>query len=231
MYEISYVIVSTPRSATGYLSKVFNNLGLNCTHEGKFNPWKAHTLDVEKSTFGDSSWMAVPYLFMLPRNTTIIHQIRNPLATLNSNLKPSLVPRSMFTNWERRPEEPYAQFVWDHTTEWTWANDEKARIMQFWCGWHKWIEWAVAKRSDLRYIRFKIEELDGDKLHAIVSEACPNCWGGGGPGFKSAIRAMAPVPNNFNHHGQVGSEFSMEDLTPAVKKLAVDYGYEEYLDR
>lgn len=230
MYKIRYVIASTPRSATGYSAKIFNNLGLNCTHEGKFNPWVASYHDAAKTTFGDSSWMAVPHLDRLPPNTLILHQVRDPLATLNSNLKPHLTPSSLFANWDRRPEEPYSQFIWDYTQNWTWADNEKERIMQFWCGWHKWIEYAATKRSDLRYVRFSIEDLNAEKLHQLAKNACLNCWGGNGPGLKYAARVLKTVPTNFNHHGKVGSEFTMDNLSDDVKSLAVSYGYSEYIE-
>jgi hypothetical protein len=170
--------------------------------------------------------MVAPYISRLPKNTTIVHQIRDPIATMNSNLKPQHIPSSVVYDWTKRPpENPYSQFVWDHTRDWVWADTERERIMQFWIGWHKKIEYEVAKRADLNYVRLKIEELDEMALFDLAKKLGPTCWEGKGPPTEYVYKALSLVPTNYNRHGAVGAKFDIGNISPQVKELAENYGY------
>jgi hypothetical protein len=170
--------------------------------------------------------MVAPFISRLPKNTIVIHQIRDPIATLNSNLKPQHTPSSLVYDWSQRPpENAYAQFLWDHTRDWVWADTEHERVMQFWVGWHKKIEYEVSKRSDLRYVRLKVEELDELALFELAKEICPTCWNGQGPCIEYLYKALALVPTNYNKHGAVGARFDVNNISTQVKELAKVYGY------
>ena len=81
---IKYVVVSSPRSGTGYTAEVLNRLGLNCGHETWFFPGRTLYQKHGEKFWGDSSWLAVPFLVKMPMGTLILHQLRNPIKTLDS---------------------------------------------------------------------------------------------------------------------------------------------------
>lgn len=76
---LRFVVVGTGRSATEYISRVFNGLELRCGHESVFT---RHGLVKNRGYVGDSSWRASPHLGEF--HGVVLHQIRHPLSVFNS---------------------------------------------------------------------------------------------------------------------------------------------------
>lgn len=76
---LNFVVVGTGRSATAYISRIFNGLGVRCGHESVFT---RHGLMKNQGYMGDSSWKASPHLGEF--HGAVFHQIRHPLSVFNS---------------------------------------------------------------------------------------------------------------------------------------------------
>lgn len=220
---ISYVVASTPRSATGYISRVLNLLGLKCGHEAIFT---TNTESVRMfhhwGIFGDASWMAVPLIHSLPPNTLVLHQIRDPVKSMNSINSGNRYFRGGFGRSGIQGPGPYCKFIAQCTQGWVWPEDEVGRGAHFWHNWHRWIEFEARRRDDLRYFRYRIEDLDEGLLVRIANLIAPSSGPNPYPDLGAAVES---VPTNHNHQGEVLEVVSWDTLPPPAKEMAIRYGY------
>lgn len=237
MGQLRYVVASLPRSGTKYISTVLSKIGLNCGHERSFGPkrCKLH-LDTE-DVFGDASWMVVPWIDELPRGTVVLHQLRDPIKVLNSNLPPG--GDSYFRSWDEhaglasdplyKKPIPWKRFIWENTQNWTWPNgeanapesdEEIARLIHWWINWNLWIEHATLRRSDLTYIWYRLEDLNAGMLkniaalfHKEVQEAF----------CQEVIESTSPT---LNRHRKPNDRITTSILPPQALLLMHRYGYD-----
>jgi len=97
-FNLKYIIASTPRSSTGYLSQLFTSAGVPIGHEMFYGmPGNGF---YPKNAVGDSSWLAVPHLRSEQlKDATVIHLVRNPLKTVSSMFHAqNLEDRNLGTN-------------------------------------------------------------------------------------------------------------------------------------
>lgn len=74
-----FVIASTGRSGSGYVSRVLQAYGINVGHEDYFCfPWRTPQQGLD----GDSSWLSVDKLETF--DGVVFHQVRHPLKVLSS---------------------------------------------------------------------------------------------------------------------------------------------------
>jgi hypothetical protein len=111
---IDFVVTGTPRSGTSYMSSLLNALGYDCSHERCFDPW--HITFAEERPddriWGDSSWLAVPYLGDLPDTTKIVHVVRDPVHAINSILGTGQL------HWADSDYRRYIAHHWQGDREW-----------------------------------------------------------------------------------------------------------------
>ena len=146
-----FVITGSARSELAFTSRVYTALGVPCGHEDVFHTAafeRGGTLFWPPSLAGDTSWFAAPVLAKLPASSVVIHQVRDPLATIHD------LHSSRF--FER--ESASRDFVQDFLPE-TRLGGSLARCMRFWLEWHQMIEGA-ADQGDLIYRRYRIEQFD-----------------------------------------------------------------------
>ena len=166
MSDIAYVVVSTPRSGTGYAAEMLNSLGLNCGHEQAFRPGVCHYKKPEE-VWGESSWLAAPFLAEMPSTTLVLHQIRNPVKTLDS----MMARRQLRGRWKPEhnlPRGEYTNFLKTHVSDWE-SCDHKERLIRFWVEWHTRIEDGI-RDSDLQYLRYRVEDVNESLLHSIAKK-------------------------------------------------------------
>ncbi|KKM67211.1 hypothetical protein LCGC14_1473430 [marine sediment metagenome] len=213
--QIKYVVVSTPRSATGWTSQVLCAMGLKCGHERHFTHDKQSYESKLESDYmwGDSSWMAAPFIGDLPRGTMVLHQVREPCATIAS-----LVGLRHFDHWDRALDE-YHIFMRAHLPhELPDGLNAIQRAAHFWLTWNEMIEATLASRPDLEWIRYRIE------TPTIVELLCG--WlTDHEPSRKLLAKGMA-VPTDFNRRrGLTKPDVTMDLLPTRVADLARRYGY------
>ncbi len=242
MSSIRYVIASLPRSGTKYISKVLTKLGLKCAHEGhmRFNKCRLEW-DDEPGIWGDSSWMTVPYIGFLPPGTVVFHQLRDPIKVLNSNLPPG--GDSYFRTWDEHAglaTDPFynkpikwKRFIWEQTQDWIWPDkiaegpespEEIERLIHWWLNWNLWIEYSATRRSDLVYVRYKLEDMDADLLQNIASAIQPGIVG---PRLQHCQNILKEVSTTINRHRTPNDRITVEMLSPAARLLMYRYGYHD----
>lgn len=170
------LIVSAPRSGTGYASALFTAIGFPTGHELVYT----YQEPVEWKLPGESSWLAAPFLSDQPEDVVIFHQRRDPLLSAVSN-----VVRGFFTV---EAEQPWREFAekWVTTID---SVSELERAMDFHQKWHQLIDGQLVDRT---HVNYRVEDLDADLLirlcHFFDFE----------PDRNTVIEALAAIPRNTN---------------------------------
>lgn len=163
---IKYIVVSSPRSGTGYTAEVLSHLGLNCGHETWFFPGRTIYHKRGEEFWGDSSWLATPYLDKMPPTTLVLHQLRNPIKTLDS-----MMARRQLRGCKpggKGPRGEYTKFLKLYFENWESEESQQDRLARFWVEWNLKIE-EQENNPNLRYLRFKIEDMNEELLLSITS--------------------------------------------------------------
>ena len=127
---IKYIVVSSPRSGTGYTAEAFSRLGLNCGHEQSFFPGQYVYHKQGEKIWGDASWLAVPFLDKMPPGTLVLHQTRDPIKTLDSMSG----RRQLRGNTEPAGEGPrgeYTKFLKVFFDNWESRESQQERLARF----------------------------------------------------------------------------------------------------
>ena len=218
MSSLSYVVVSTPRSATGWAAQALTAMGLQCGHETYYNLHLQQPENKNEGVWGDSSWLAVPFIKDLPSGTIVLHQIRNPWDTIAS-----IVGLGWFDPKADHGalELSYIMFAAEHRL----GSPTKAmatqieRAAHFWMTWHMMIELYTKARSDLTYVRYQVERPDvADKMYRSIKGEDP-CTG--------SIARVDGISKKHNTREYVKPNVWPRALDPHVVELANRYGYPE----
>ena len=243
MGNLRYVVAGLPRSGTGYISKVLSGLGLDCGHESSFVYHRALLDRKEKDgIWGDASWLAVPYLKAVPPGTIVLHQVRDPIKVLNSNLPPG--GDSYFRTWGEdaglaadplyNEDLPYKRFIWDTTQDWVWPRgggeepespEEIQRLIHWWMNWNLWIESAALRRADIQYIRYRLGDLTADNW-TLLQDICKVIDPQNTKGQSDIQRVLGDISSTTNRHREPNTRITI-DMLPAVAQLTMmRYGYD-----
>lgn len=212
------------------MASILTKLGLNCGHEFYigFPIYPNFRLITESKLefFGDSSWLSAPFLRMLPDDCWVLHQIRNPVKTLNSCL---ITDGGRFKQFPA-VKNPYHDFAFSMVDTSNWPIEkgiEQAKIREqlWWLQWMKMIEKEKQYRPD-RYIRYRIEDVDKQFLINLIEKLNPPK-----PLKSFAIsqidKALEETPKTVNRRGIPLSHLNWDTLMPEVRKLSIRYGYDE----
>jgi len=211
MSDISFVVVSTPRSGTTFAASLFSALGVHCDHEYYFNLEHAVTSDLAYDKFGEASWFAAPFLHKLPAETVILHQVRDPLKTINSLISSGAMGSG---------PTPWLSWDWlKRHTQFPDLNASEAELaMFFWCQWHKRIERAMGCGIRRAYFRYRVEQIE-ESLPFIMRLI------GLRPDPALAAAALASVSTSTNSWGEYENVVARENVSAEVRELATRYGY------
>jgi len=131
------LITGTGRCGTGWAAKVLTSAGVECAHEGFFNPGKwNNAVDelVASDMPANASWLVAPFLGELGA-TQIVHLVRHPKPTIDSFRRIGFFNPRMW-----RVHKPYSQFVKKHLPEAWEYTTTKMRAGSFYVGWNRMIE-------------------------------------------------------------------------------------------
>lgn len=223
-----FVVAATPRSGTTFTSVVLSNMGYRCGHEQVFSPRKPWGFHGWRGFQGDASCYSVPYLKELPRDTLLIHQVRDPLATIRSLaiwglFMPFSVRRHVLIpmlRWSRArpPRELALSFMKAHCREaWRTERDGLARAAKHWLVWNRAIE-SNSREARLDYVRYRVEDLAGDQLVDLARLI-------GGHDVNITVELPTGVNAGRNASLEVSPEHLPSGLRAEVGVLAQDYGY------
>jgi len=219
---------------------VLTKLGQNCAHEGHMSYNKYETAwDDGPNVWGDASWMVVPYIESLPSGTVVLHQLRDPLKVLNSNLPPG--GDSYFRTWNEHAglesdplyekPIPWKRFIWEKTSDWVWPDgvaegpespEEIERLIHWWTNWNLWIECAASQRADLTYVRYRLEDLDWELLQNIGRLLTDIKVG---PRRQHCESILKDVSTTTNRHRAPNDRITIDMLPPTARLLMHRYGY------
>jgi len=219
MGDISYVVVSTPRSGTGWMHRALSAMGLACGHETHFVYWLQRHGDPNRDgVWGDSSWLAAPFLGDLPDGVVVIHLVRNPLKSIAS-----LVSLGHFDEW-LPAKNPYKRFMQKHMPG---SMPELATAIEraawFWASWHRMIDLHIVSRPCLRTFPrsggvARLEEAES-WIPVMYREIT------GKPPEENAIDAAMSVDREYNTGRGKKPHVEWGMLPPRVIETAESYGY------
>lgn len=193
-------------------AKVFSALDVPCGHEEIFHAAafeRAGTLFWPKGVAGDASWFAAPVLDKLPESSVVMHQVRDPLATIQE-----LMTTQFF---ERETQSRY--FAEDFIPA-LMTDGPVVRCMRFWLEWNRMIELASG-HDDLIYRRYRVEDLDA---HCVAEHLALVGVPRDAGRARRAIEALYGVP--LRKQGQLSwDDLPATELTSELKETAERYGY------
>lgn len=204
------LVVACPHSGTKYLAELLTKAGLPCGHEARFN--LAGLSPATKAA--EVSWVAAHYLgsAAIGPRTYIVHQVREPLAWLNS--------------WSRTRN---AHAAWQHLEK-TWPGYNYRReqhavcsAMELWVAMNYRIERATGNLH-------RVEDLAGELGIAIVDKLLALA-GVIAPVRDVTTGALERVSRTINHHPSLQPRLTWESLPrggarDAFVELAKRYGYD-----
>ena len=208
--DIDFVVTGTPRSGTTYVSHILKNFGFDCLHERRFTPWEVVT-DAYRLTsrpWGDASWLAAPFLPILPDSTKVFHVVREPLRTLNSIIGTGQI------DWPDDYRTFIARYCWGDENY--WPTNVELDAQTFWVRWNEMIE-----HSGRVVMRFRVEDM-ATALRRITSEL-----GMTEVTEADVANALAGIRTDVNtrRHRPPGN-VTRADLTAEFRETARRYGYD-----
>jgi hypothetical protein len=212
-----FVITGCARSGTGHAATLLTLSGVRCGHEELFEPVQLATGELRwpRSLAGDASWLAAPLVAHLPAGTVVLHQVREPLATV----------RSLVRTRHFELDTPYRRFAEELCPRMV-AGDPLERSARYWLLWNRMVEHG-ARAAGLAYRRYRVEDLDAQLLGELlellgVSALAPELL----------EQACARCPRDYNTRGDRSQDgaLGLGDLPPGevrdgVAALAARYGY------
>ena len=155
-----FVVSGCASSELGLTARRLSALGAPCGHREVFRPEAfqgGRTLFWPRRVAGDASWFAAPVLGKLPQGAVVLHQVQHPLTTIGR-----LYGAGFFDSGLED-----VHFVQDFVPE-TRLGGPLVRCMRFWLEWNRMVEGA-ADYDDLRYHRFRLEDLDETRLVELAA--------------------------------------------------------------
>jgi hypothetical protein len=231
-----FVVTGCARSGTLFMAEALAALGHACGHEQLFTP-ETRGVPPFRDAQGDVSWLAAPFLEQLPRGTVVLHQVRDPLATIRSMLgvrmfqtKPHALMQARYRlQYHRirfgRPitNARFVRFAADHCPGVFELPDETSRAAAYWVRWNERIQ-RVELDDQLHYERYRVEDLD-DELLARVDHLL------GGTASPADVAAVRASLGTSTHRARQVDAVTVDDIGDAAIRsqladLALDYGYE-----
>ena len=155
---ISYIVIGTGRSGTGFMSKLLTNNGIKCGHESIFgvtcdlNIYKKKMYNTDLNA--DSSWLSVPFIDEITKlNDCIkfIHVVRDPIKVIKSFIELDLFNDNNFSS------SPYVTLI-NHYSNLDYTS-QIDRVISYYVTWFKKIE-----GSDINKIVINLENIDYGNL-------------------------------------------------------------------
>jgi hypothetical protein len=224
-----FIVTGCGRSGTLYASQLFTAAGLRCRHE--------HACDVTGfrgfgDAAGEASWFAAAYLDSLPRDTVVLHQVRDPIAVATSWYRIGLFgPNALKTVCYGRvsPRRLVSLLKAPRTGARRWRyvlnqrrlvddacglfqiRDEAERCFRYWSDWNRLVERASAGR---RLYRFRLEDLGPAVWQEIAR-------------FLDADLGQYPQVTRVNRKSRYPPRAFPDVPVPEhVRALAMEYGYD-----
>ena len=230
MKKIKCLIIGCGRSGTGFLSSVLTLSGKYCSHEKIFDETGIKVDAFLQGQEVESSWYAVPFLNVIPKNIKILHVTRDPKKVIASFYRIGIfskfgIPfitqgkfikfifRSMIHPIKVIKKINYffrhKRFVGNYM-KFEQTSNELQFIEDYWWHWNKEIE-KFCNENNNPYMRIKIEDFD-DKILEL----------------EKFLDINIKVPQRIQRNLKLGykrKKSSPIELSKRTKVLARKYGY------
>jgi hypothetical protein len=235
MSRSRFVVTGCARSGTLFMARALSRLGHPCGHEVLFTPRTSAVPDFGTAD-GDVSWLAAPFVTQLPAGTVVLHQVREPLATVRSLVgmrvfqtkpHPLMELRYRLQHFHVRFARPIAnarfvRFAADHCPGVFDLDDEASRAAAYWVRWNRLIAEAAA-RDDLTYRRYRVEDLDDEMLTELDHVL-------GGSASTAEVATVRTALGTSTHHARQIGVLALDDIADTSTRreladLAAEYGY------
>jgi hypothetical protein len=230
-----FVVTGCARSATLFMAEALSRLDHPCGHEVLFTP-ETTTVPAFADAQGDVSWLAAPFLADLPAGTVVLHQVRDPLATIRSMVgvrmfqtkpHPFMQVRYRLQYYRIRVARPitnarFVRFAARHCPGVFDLPDQVSRGASYWVRWNRMIEGAAA-RPDLRYRRYRVEELDDE----LLLELDRMLGGSASPADVASVRRDLGTSTHRARQVDALTLDAIADVATreSLAELAQEYGY------
>jgi hypothetical protein len=232
-----FVVTGCARSGTLFMAEALSRLGHPCGHEVLFTP-DTTTLPDFGNADGDVSWLAAPFVDQLPAGSVVLHQVREPLATIRSlvgmrvfQTRPhvGMDLRYRLQHLHVRVARPivnprFVRFAADHCPEAFRPDDEPSRAATYWIRWNQLIQDRAEARDDLVYRRYRVEDLDDELLVELDGLL------GGNATVDEAAEVRTALGTSTHRTRQVDAVALHDLATPATRQAlptaAADFGYD-----
>ena len=209
-----FVITGSPRSATGFASTLFTNMGFDCGHEKIFRP-KATLYEVvewAKNERGcESSWLAWMFLSWLP-DPIVFHTLRNPWNVIDSlATRNDILPREANVTDTKKILRDICNSLVPEVNNYDNAYDRAACFV---LGWNTLILDAVAA-SGCEYHPYRVEDISLRSIKGMLELA------GEKRSDFEIIKALANTPTNMNAGTQ--TEYGVPIKNPVILKAYKDF--------
>lgn len=200
--EMSFIILSTGRAGSGYVSKLLTEAGIPTGHEASYNLAGYRRTKL----MGESSWLALPFVEegVYSPETTFYHQVRHPLKVIGS-----------LVNGEMQRYKEYLEFQYNYLPMGSDASylDYSARFVY---EWNNRIE-------QITKVRWRVEDIDFNTIQMIAYNE------GLTLDRPRVVVALSSTSKTTNKHPNVQDiewdDIQNTDLRNKLKKQAKKYGY------
>jgi len=219
------------------MAEALRALGHACGHEELFTPDTTAVPDFGDAQ-GDVSWLAAPFLNDLPDGTLVLHQVRDPLATIRSIVgvrmfqtkpHPLMQLRYRLQYHHIRFARPitnarFIRFAATHCPGIFDLPDETSRAAAYWVRWNRMIEKAASDR-DLGYERYRVEDLDDARLAQLDRRL-------GGTATTDDVARIRGELGTSTHRARQVDHVRYDDVKDGptreqLRELGLDYGYRD----
>jgi len=198
------------------MSALLTRRGAGCGHEILFEVERlAHDVPPEwpADVWGESSWLAAPFLETLAPGTVVLHQVRHPLAVVRSFARQNFFGR----------RHAWRTFAVRHCPEFA-EHPPLAACFLYWLRWNELVQRAEALPG-LRYFRYRVEDLD-DVLPRVLEEiGCAPSAERISAELESLSRSHNTAGDRSKDHRVGWGDFSEHPSMDALLELAHGYGY------
>lgn len=144
-----FLITGCGRSGTMWAAKFFSALGFECGHEVSFSHSSSGPL-----VLPESSWLAVPHLSKLPKNTPVLRLVRDPFRVIQS------VMNRGFLSWRKSVQ--WEEYVKRHRPDIVEPEDQLTRAILWATTWDDPVD-------EVEHLTLKIED---DRLASYCDAVC-----------------------------------------------------------
>jgi hypothetical protein len=110
-------------------------------------------------------------------------------------------------------------------TEGPEGPEEIQRLIHWWMNWNVWIESAVLRRSDLQYIRYRLEDITPENW-PLLQDICKVIDPQNTKGQSEIQSVLGGISTTTNRHREPNKRITPDTLPVVAQLTMMRYGYD-----